>query len=173
MSRDRWLPIVLSAACALSCGAEQGADGEATASFDLYVSRVVIEQIGGFQLSLRRSGGCSGISRTTCLHEQVQPSELVTFTNAQGNKVRALRVDSELTQEGGIYTQDVTLRNVPVGRDYALVVEAYTRADPPLLLNLSCTPGIEVRRGANVLRNAQPIDLPEDAALPRCAPRID
>ncbi len=173
------LLVLVGPSLAFGCG---GGDGDVSSEdpggnrlgFEIHASRAVLGDVGAFQLSLRKSNGgrnaCAGLTQT-CLHEQVQLSELVSFT-AAGGSARALRVGVRLTAEGEYQTQNVELRDVPVGRDYGLVVEALTRTDPPQLLAISCSPGIEVRRGENALVIAQPLDLPDGGPV-ACNPVID
>ncbi len=167
--------LLASALFATGCGEAPGGGEGGDVGFELYVSRAVIEEVGAFQLSLRKKGSgsnaCTGLTQG-CLRDQLDSlNELVSFTNSEGRDARAMRVSVSLTTEGEFQTQDVVMRDVPVGRDYGLVVEALSKSDPPQLLAISCRPNVEVRR-ENTLILAQPLDLPEGGPV-ACDPRID
>ncbi len=179
-SRRFALSLAAAAAALLSaCGGEDPGDG-GDLSFNLYASRAVLGDIGAFQLALVQpsdkasTARCSEVTRQTCLRDQVPLDALVTFTGPENRRVRAVRVEVALMGDGSIRTQEVTMRGVPVGRDYALVVEALDQGSPRGFITLSCLPQVTVSRENSPL-NAQVLTLPDDATPSTCGvdPTID
>lgn len=129
--------------------------------FDVSVSAAAIDEIGFFQLTLLQSSAFSdcGEMQQTCLTTQGVDDALVQFDDAKGAKVRALYIPNELTTTGATRRQDTTLRNVPVGKDYFLIIEAGSKTAPPKLLGASCTQRVTVRAGSNERQSTNPVVL--------------
>lgn len=144
----------------IACGDPTPAprEGSGNVGFDLYISRAAVDDIGAFQLALVKDGtahSCTELQRQ-CLRENVDRSGLVPIEDAEGRSLVALMVSAELSS-GTPRTQDVTLRNVPTGKGYLLVIEALSKGTPPRFLGASCTPRIDVNSGNNERVTAQPI----------------
>ena len=141
--------LLLFAAAALSaCGpAAAGGDGF---DINLVVSRGLLDSISAFQVALVTHGtslDCVTVQKT-CLKDQVDAARFVPLKDSAGATQKALRFDINLTP-GSPNTQDVSLKDLPLGRDYALVVEALTRESPPRLFGSSCNYVKELTAGTN------------------------
>lgn len=154
----RALAIVAFACVIAACGgANDSGNGSGEVAFDLYVSAAGLSDVGGFQLALVKASafnGCGAYTATTCLSSQVSRADLAEFEDEGGHKIVTLFVPNEI---GTGTTQDTTLRNVPTGKNYVLIVEALSRDATPKLLGTSCTQKVEIRSGNNERVQAQPI----------------
>ncbi|GMU61953.1 MAG: hypothetical protein AMXMBFR34_37160 [Myxococcaceae bacterium] len=116
----------------------------------LAVSRGLLDQISGFQVALVKQGAsldCVTVQRA-CLKDQVGADRLVPVKDSAGVTHQALRFPISL-QTGTPNTQDVSLRDLPLGRDFALVVEALSKDAPPRLAGSSCNYVKELTAGTN------------------------
>ncbi|MBX5481681.1 MAG: hypothetical protein IRZ16_07545 [Myxococcaceae bacterium] len=160
MKAAAWWTMGLVALCLFSGCGEAPVPGTGSVGFDVYVSAAAIDEIGGFQLALVKPGvfsDCTSITETCLKNQLSSTNQLVPVKDDQGNTVPALFVPNALTTSGPVRTQDTTLRDVPAGKDYFLIVEALSRQNPPRLLGASCTQRIEVRTGTNERVQAEPI----------------
>lgn len=133
-------------ALALAAGCGQADDGPRL-SFDLFVSRAIADQVSGFQVAMLASGqsfNCIELQKS-CLAGQVQSSSLVQLTDASGKQRSALLFPIALKPG----TQDVVARGIPVGSDYAVVVEALSKDDPPKLVGSACNYVRKIESGTN------------------------
>lgn len=142
----------LPALCALALSACGPGAGPAGDGFDiqLVVSRGLLDQISAFQVALVTQGAsldCVAVQRA-CVKDQVGETRFVTLKDAAGQPQKALRFPISLTT-GAPNTQDVSLRDLPLGRDFALVVEALSKDAPPRLAGSSCTYVKELTAGTN------------------------
>ncbi|HEX5749802.1 MAG TPA: hypothetical protein VFZ09_26465 [Archangium sp.] len=102
---------------------------------ELTLSRAVADELGAFQVVVLPEGKsrrCGDLQRT-CLNQQVKQDEALVLQGPDGNKARALRFPAGL-QSGA---QEL-LVDIPVGRDYVVVIEALSRSNPPRFLGSSC-----------------------------------
>jgi hypothetical protein len=140
-----WVPalVVLSA-----CGPHAG--GAPAFPIELYVSAGLADEISAFQVSLVTRGtslDCVTVQRS-CIKDQVDASRFVPLKDAQGRDVKALRFALNLVA-GTPNTQDVSLSGLPLGKDFALIVEAVGRESTPTLRGSSCNYVKELTAGTN------------------------
>lgn len=168
MSSPRPLPLALMIlVLAAGCG-EDASPGMAHFGVDLLVDRAVAGQLASFQLAVLPDGkqrDCTEL-QMRCLRQQVKTSELLMLRDANGNERRALRFSASLSGTG-VTSQDVSIE-VPVGRDYALVIEALSGDSPPRFLGSSCNYLPEV----NATRNDPVIAAPMTLTSVDCDPTI-
>jgi len=136
---------------------------EARIGLDLSIEQAVADDVGFFQvvvLSKGRSRQCTELQRN-CLNQQVDLDDLLMLRSASGQEARALRFSAGL--QGG--TQDIAV-DVPVGRDYLLVIEALSKSSPPQFLGSSCNYVDTVNATQNEVLLAAPITLRNVACDP-------
>jgi hypothetical protein len=129
----------------------------------------LIDLISGFQVALVKSGSsldCAAVKKT-CLNAQVDASRLVPLKSGQVTK-NALFFDLKLVA-GTPSTQDLSLQDLPLGRDYALVIEALSKEPTPRLAGSSCSYVKELTAGTNTAVLARVDQLTPYAS---CDPRI-
>ncbi|QRO01058.1 hypothetical protein JRI60_19485 [Archangium violaceum] len=134
MSSRPSLLVLLGATLAAGCGAEPPSSG-ARLGLDVLIDRAVADELGAFQVVVLpegRSRRCGDLQRS-CLNQQVEQEEALVLQGPDGKKARALRFDVGL--QGG--AQELTV-DIPVGRDYVVVIEALSRSNPPRFLGSSC-----------------------------------
>lgn len=140
--------LALPALLALSaCGPQ--AQGPAF-PIELVVSAGLLDEISAFQISLVTRGStldCVAVQKT-CLKAQVDPARFVPLKDSGNKSVNALTFPIELTP-GSPNAQDVSLKDVPLGKDLALVVEAVGRESTPQLAGSACNYLKELTAGAN------------------------
>ncbi len=118
---------------------------------ELYVSAALRDEIQAFQLSLVTNGtglDCVAVQKA-CIKDQVEPSRFVPLKNAAGATVNAVSVSLDELMAGSPSTQDVSLKDLPLGKDFALVVEAVSTDATPRLAGSSCTYIRELTAGTN------------------------
>lgn len=133
---------------ATACG-EEPSSGGGRFGLELLLSQAVADQIAAFQVVVLPGGkqrNCTELQRT-CLNAQVKPDEPLVLRDDKGTEGRALRFPVNLSGSG-ITTQDISIE-VPVGRDYALVIEAVSGDTPPRFLGSSCNYLPEVNASGN------------------------
>ncbi|HYH99463.1 hypothetical protein [Hyalangium sp.] len=143
---------------AAGCG-EEFSPGEARFGVDLLVDKAVAADLSAFQLAVLPNGkerNCTEIQKQ-CLSLQVKANELLILRDGQGTQGRVLRFPVNLTGSG-VTSQDVAIE-VPVGRDYALVIEGLSQDNPPRLLGSSCNYLPEVNASRNDPILAAPMTL--------------
>jgi hypothetical protein len=156
---------LLTLTLAAGCGGESSSDA-APFGVDLVMSQAVADEVGTFQLVVLPDGRqrvCTDIQKL-CLRQQVKQDEALVLSDGQGAKGRALRFPANLTGSA----QDVSIE-VPVGRDYVLVIEAISRAAPPRFLGSSCNYLPEV----NASRNDPVLAAPMTLNAVDCDPTFD
>ncbi len=134
MSPRTSLLVLLGTTLAVGCGAEPPESGPRL-GLEVTIDRAIADELGSFQVVVLPDGNsrrCGDIQRT-CLSQQVKPDEALLLQGTDGKKTRALRFDARLS--GG--AQEVAV-DIPVGRDYVVVIEALSRASPPRFLGSSC-----------------------------------
>lgn len=165
----------MTRALLLSCAIAFAACGPAepvgpTFPIELYVSAGLNDQLSAFQISLVKSGSsldCVTVQKT-CIKDQVEATRFVKLKTAMGSEVNALTVPLSLTA-GMPSTQDLTLKDLPLGKDFALVIEAISKDTTPKLSGSSCNYIKELTAGTNAAVNAR-IELLNPAAM--CDPRL-
>ncbi|HYO65731.1 MAG TPA: hypothetical protein VEU33_06575 [Archangium sp.] len=126
--------LLLGTTLAAGCGAEPPSSGNSLA-LELSLSRAVADELGAFQVVVLPEGKsrrCGDLQRT-CLNQQVQQQEALVLQGPDGMKARALRFPAGLRNGA----QELAV-DVPVGRDYVVVIEALSRSHPPRFLGSSC-----------------------------------
>jgi hypothetical protein len=131
------------------CGC--GPSGEGS-GFDLQLiaSAGLLDQLSGFQVALVTRGStldCVAVEKT-CLKSQVDPARFVPLKDASGKTKKALVLPLSLVA-GTPSTQDLSLKELPLGKDFALVIEALNKETTPRLAGSSCTYVKELTAGTN------------------------
>ncbi|NOK19898.1 hypothetical protein [Corallococcus carmarthensis] len=155
-------PALLILALLSGCGPDV-APAPLPLGLELTLSRAVANQVGAYQVAVLKDGAkrnCTELQRT-CLSTQVDPGDLLELKDADGNTGRTLRFPSA---PGGAAMGLAV--DVPVGRDYALVIEALTADTPTRFLGSSCNYLREVNSGTNATLVAAPIELTPQACDP-------
>ncbi|WP_434389342.1 hypothetical protein [Melittangium boletus] len=119
----------------LGCGGMEEPDSQPL-GMRLVLSQAVADELGAFQVVVLPNGAsrsCADLQRS-CLNQQVKATEPLVIADSSGKTGRALVFPVQLG-EGGTQKLDV---NIPVGRDYAIVIEAVSRSSPPRFLGSSC-----------------------------------
>ncbi len=158
------LGLTLAAGCGPSMPESSGAFG-----MELLVDRAVAGQLGAFQVFVLPNGqsrNCTELQRS-CLSQQVKPDEPLLLKGGE-TEGRVLRFSASL-QGTTVRSQDLEVE-VPVGRDYALVIEALSADNPPRFLGSSCNYLKEVNTGLNAAVLAAPITLTNVECNPAFAP---
>lgn len=157
------LVVLLLTAC--------GPDRDAGPRFpiELFVSAGLLNEISGFQLSVVTKGStldCVTVQKS-CIKDQVDATRFVKLKDGAGKDVQSVTFPIALVA-GTPNTQDVTLRDVPLGKDLALIVEAVSTETEPKLAGSSCNYLKDVTAGTNPAVQARIEVLSPHAA---CDPR--
>ncbi len=161
----------------VACGPAPRAT-EPQLAFSFAISAALADTIAELQVSLLSrgkslaGGDCLEVQKT-CLvsRSDVTTDRFIKVQDASGAEHLALRFPLNLTAGTTNSTQDVSLRGVPLGKDYALVIEALSKGNPPTLVGSSCNQLAEVTAGENpkVLAIAiKPLMVPV-----ACDPRVE
>lgn len=165
----RWLFVVSAAlaACGPPPSSEPGFD------LELVVQRGLLDTISAFQVALVTNissveGGDCTVIRQSCIKDQVAASRFVQLKNPQTQKTQAALVFPINLTTGMPNTQDLTLTEVPPGRDYGLVIEAISK-DGMRLAGSECQFVPQLSAGSNprVLMKLQQYNPPKS-----CDPRL-
>lgn len=153
------------------CGPEQ--PSEPGFNLELVVQRGLLDVIGGFQVALVTNissveGGDCTVIRQRCIKDQVPLNRFVQLRNAAANRTQPALVFPIDLKAGTPNTQDLTLTEVPPGRDYGLIIEAIAK-DGVRLAGAECTFVQQLSAGSNprVLAKIQQYDPPK-----MCDPRL-
>jgi hypothetical protein len=166
MSPRTSLLALLGATLASGCGAEPSSSG-VSLPLDVMIDRAVADELGAFQVVVLPNGQarrCGDLQRT-CLNQQVKPEEALLLEGLDGKKARALRFTAGLDRGA----QELAV-DVPVGRDYVVVIEALSRSSPPRFLGSSCNYLESVSSTRNDALIAAPITLVGGECDPTFAP---
>ena len=159
MSLRPFALAVLTLSLATACGAESSS-GTSPVGWELLVDKAIADQLASFQVVVLPNGklrDCTELQKT-CLKSQVKTSEaLVLRDDVKGTEGRALRFPATINGTS-VTSQDVGIE-VPVGRDYALVIEAISKDSPPRFLGSSCNYLPEVSASLNAPVLAAPMTL--------------
>lgn len=160
------LALVVSA-----CGPEQSS--EPGFNLELAVQRGLLDVIGAFQVALVTNissveGGDCTVIRTKCIKDQVPANRFVPLKNPATMKTQAALVFPINLTNGTPNTQDLTLTEVPPGRDYGLIIEAIAK-DGVRLAGAECQFVQQLNAGSNprVLMRIQQYNPPK-----MCDPRL-
>jgi hypothetical protein len=167
MSPRPVLSLLLGATLAMGCGAPPESSGTGL-GLELRMSQAVASEVGSFQVVVLRDGKerlCAELQRA-CIQQQVKSDELVVIQGPDGRKARALRFSAALSGGG---TQDLSA-DIPVGRDYVVIIEALSRTSPPRFLGSSCNYLASVSATRNEPLIAAPITLTAADCDPTIAP---
>lgn len=167
----RALLLLVPLACA-ACGPAP-ASSEPGFDLELVVQRGLLDTIGGFQVALVtnissvENGDCTVI-RQRCIKDQVPTSRFVPLKNPQTNQTQIALIFPINLKTGTPNTQDLTLTEVPPGRDYGLIIEAIAK-DGVRLAGAECQFVQQLNAGSNprVLMRIQQYDPPK-----LCEPRL-
>ena len=171
----RRLGLALAAAWAASCGVP--ASDEGRLGFDLFIQRAVQDKVGSLQVSMLHKGSLPvdcATEQHDCLKKQIDVTKLIDLTGSDGKQHKALTFPLDLL-DGGI--QDLTVKGIPVGQGYVVVIEALTRDNPPNLYGSSCNYVTDITAGDNQTLIAAKISAPPggpDAGyVAACDPRFE
>jgi hypothetical protein len=160
--------LAFAFACGLTaCG--PGAPAGPVFPIELYVSAGLNDQLSAFQVSLVTNGtslDCFEVQKT-CIKDQVDAARFVKLKDASGRQVQAVSFPLSLTA-GMPSSQDLTLKELPIGKNFALVIEALSKDPTPKLAGSSCNYVKELTAGNNPAVPAR-IELLTPAAS--CDPR--
>ncbi|WP_224370770.1 hypothetical protein [Hyalangium versicolor] len=148
------LALTLTVGCGDPSSSDSGSFG-----LDLLVDKAVADQLGSFQVVVLPNGrqrDCTELQKT-CLKQQVKQDEPLMLKGTKGGEKRALLFQANLSGTSGT-TQDVSFE-APVGRDYALIIEALSKETPARFLGSSCNYLPEVNAGLNDKVLAAPMTL--------------
>lgn len=148
------LAALTLALCA--CGPEESAGPRFP--IELYISAGLRDDLQAFQLTLVTRGSeldCTEVQKS-CVNAQLDRSRFVTHEeNGQAKTSWSFSLAS--LQSGSPNTQDVSLKGIKPGKDFALVVEAVSSESPAKLAGSACNfvpkleagdnPGVAVRIG--------------------------
>lgn len=154
-----------------ACGPGGGA---APLDFELYVSAALADRISSLQVAFVKPqpADCAAV-QSTCLVTQVPTNNLVDLTDDRGVAHKAVVFPLDL-KAGSPQTQDVKVVGIPPGKDYAVVIEALSKADPPTLVGSSCNYVKEIVVGVNPSKVVATISAPSTPPSSfNCDPRIE
>lgn len=149
-----------------ACGPESQAPAF---PIELYVTAGLLDEISSFQLSLVTRGStldCVQVQRS-CIKDQVDANRFVKLKDAAGKETQAVVFPISLTA-GSPNTQDVSLKELPLGKDFALIVEALSKEPTPRLAGSSCNYVKELTAGMNA---AVPARIEKLSTPASCDPR--
>ena len=117
---------------------------------ELYVTAGLLDDISAFQISLVTKGtslDCVAVQKT-CIKDQVEATRFVKLKDSTGKEGPSITFPIVLVA-GSPNTQDVSLTDVPLGKDLALIVEAISKDSTPRLAGSSCNYVKELTAGTN------------------------
>jgi len=156
----RPLPLaLLTLTLAAGCGEAPSHQEGPRFGVELLVAQALADQLSAFQLVVLTNGRqreCTELQKT-CLNQQVKQAEALMLKDGRGVEGRALRFPVSLIGTNAP-AQEVSIE-VPVGRDYALIIEALSGDSPPQFLGSSCNYLPEVNATGNQPVLAAPMAL--------------
>jgi hypothetical protein len=150
----------------LACGVPSSPSGPGL-GLELLIDRAVADDLGAFQVVVLPHGQsrrCADL-QSTCLNKMVKSTEPLLLQGADGRQVHALHFTAGLA--GGAQQLQA---QVPVGRDYVVIIEALSKASPPHFLGSSCNYLDAVSATHNEPLIAAPITLKDDVCDPTFPP---
>ncbi len=148
------------------CGPQHNGPGF---PIELYVTAGLLDDLSSFQISLVTKGtslDCVAVQKT-CIKDQVDATRFVKLKDSAGKEGQSITFPIVLVA-GSPNTQDVSLTDVPLGKDLALIVEAVSKESTPRLAGSSCNYVKELTAGSNAAVPARIEVLSPRAA---CDPR--
>lgn len=147
MKRALLIGVLSLTACGPSAAEEPGFN------LELVVSRGLLDTISAFQVALVTNissveGGDCTVIRQKCIKDQVPANRFVQLRNAATNRTQPAMVFPINLTTGTPNTQDLSLSEVPPGRDYGLIIEAISK-DGTRLAGSECNLLPPVNAGAN------------------------
>ena len=136
---------------------------------ELYISAGLKDDIQAFQLSLVTRGSeldCTVVQKS-CVNGQVDSSRFVTH-DENGQQKSSWSFSLADLQAGSPNEQDLSLKGLKPGSDFALVVEAVSSESPAQLAGSSCNyvPKLEAGNNAAVTAHIEVLS-PHNACDPR------
>ena len=172
--RRAHIALGIVAAGLLGCGPAQSAGPHLPV--DLLIDRVFpFSQLAGFQVALLTNGSsydCPSV-QTNCLkgNPKVPLSALVSVTDSDGKSHPALFFPVTPGAGGAPQLpQGVSVGGIPVGKNYAVVIEAVSNSQPPSFLGSSCNYVQQIQAGTNQTLVANPINATPQSCNPRFEP---
>ena len=162
----RLAPVLL---LLLGCGR---GTGEPDLRFDFTLSAALTDTISALQISLLTRGtslDCTAV-QTDCLVKQVTADRFIHVQDGAGADHLALTFPLKL-KAGSPSFQDVAIQGIPLGKDYAVVIEALSKDSPPKLAGSSCNYVKEITPGTNPTLIAATISPPMVPIA--CDPRVE
>jgi hypothetical protein len=166
----RWAVLALPLALA-ACGPQAQGGGDAL-RFEFTLAAALNDQLSGLQVSIVDHGtslNCGAVEQG-CLVDQVTRDRFVQVKDAQGQSHLALVFPLALVA-GTPSTQNVQVGGITPGKDYAVVIEALSKDEPPQLAGSSCNYEKEIVAGDNPQLIAATIVPP--ATPVACDPRVE
>lgn len=136
---------------------------------EFFVSAGLNDELSAFQISLVTNGSaldCVTVQKN-CIKDQVAADRFVQLKGDDGQLHPSRTFQLNLTS-GAPSSQDLSLTEVPLGKNFALVVEAISKDTPPQLAGSSCNYIRELTSGTNAAVTARIEKLSPSAA---CDPR--
>lgn len=162
----RSLPLLVVVALS-ACGPAPAAGPHFPIEF--YVSAGLNDELSAFQVSLVKNGSaldCVTVQKS-CVKEQVAADRFVPLKGTDGQTHQSLSFSLDLMGSGPS-SQEFALTDLPLGKDFALVVEAVSKDSPPQLKGSACNYLKELTAGDNAAVFAQIETLTPPVA---CDPR--
>lgn len=123
---------------------------------ELYISAGLRDDLQSFQLTLVTRGSeldCTEIQKS-CVNSQLDSSRFVTHEE-NGSTKSSWTFTLESLQSGSPSEQDVSLKGLKPGSDFALVVEAISKESTPQLAGSSCNFVPKLQAGNNAAVTAR------------------
>ncbi|MCA2979464.1 MAG: hypothetical protein INH41_21745 [Myxococcaceae bacterium] len=167
-------PVLLPAALLLAAACGPALDAEPPGfDVELVVKQALVDKLSAFQVALVTNvstvaGGDCTVIRQTCIRDQLPLDRFVPLRTPGSNRTDPARIFPIALVAGIPSTQDVSLTEVPPGRDYGLIVEAISK-DGARLAGADCAFVRQLNAGDNprVLVRIQQYDPPKP-----CDPRL-
>ena len=140
--------------------------------FEFTLSAALTDTISGLQVSLISHGtglDCTAVQQN-CLIKQVASDRFIHVQKGDGVDHAALVFPLSLTS-GAPSFQNVVVQGIPLGKDYAVVIEAISKETPPRLAGSSCNYFAEITAGTNTTLIAATISPPMVPIA--CDPRVE
>lgn len=154
----------------VGCGTAPAGDAF---DLELVVQRGLLDEISAFQVALVTNvssvqGGDCTVIRQSCIRDQVAAERFVPLKNPQSGRTQSALVFPIALTAGVPSTQDVSLTEVPPGRDYGLIIEAISK-DGMRLTAAECQYVPQLNAGTNqrMFMRLQKFSTPRG-----CDPRI-
>lgn len=161
--------VLLSVFALVACGPAAHEPSGPRFPIELFVSAGLNDELSAFQISLITNGStldCVTVQKS-CVTDQVSADRFVPLKGDDGQPHPSRTFQLNL-MTGAPSSQDLSLTGVPLGKNFALVVEALSKDSPPQLAGSSCNYIRELSAGTNAAVTARIEKLSPSAA---CDPR--